>query len=384
MATGVRISAAARGDHPCWLIYRLYFSQLLDGVGLRDWAQTIIVLEALITILVEPVAGSLSDQQKYWMGTRFPMIGLGSLLAALLFIAIPLVFSLNQPGPALRVLLAMVLLGWAGIMALFRSPAIALIGQYAIARALPQAMSVLIVVGGLVRAIQPITTGMILSWGPGITFALGSLSLLGAVIVIRWFHPNVAIPRVTIQPPDLTRTLNLKSLGLIIGLGVFVAWGTRIILGDILSFALATQVPGSKLELLSFAILALLAVAALPAGRFAVKVGNHRALVIGLVMSGAVTLAMAVSQGAFVVFLAILILVASYSLVANGTIPFALYAVPIHRSGLGVGLYFSGFGLGMAFYDYLMPHLSQLSLISRAGIGAIAFLLGGVCVRVSR
>ncbi|MGL5081196.1 MAG: MFS transporter [Microcoleaceae cyanobacterium] len=369
----------------CWLIYHLYFPQLLAGVGMSGWGQTVILLESILAIVLEPIAGSLSDRQKHWLGTRFPIIGLGVILASALFIAIPIVFGLGQPVQGFRFLLPGVLIAWAGVMALFRSPATALLGQYAKATVLPQAMSVLVLVGGLVRAIQPIASDLILSWGPNITFTLGSLTLLLAVIGLRSLNPNEINPQGLTAQPVAQRTsfkVFCQGLGSIIGLGISIAWGTRLMLGEILPAVLVNAVPNTNLKLLSFAILALLAMAALPAGRFAVKVGNRQALLMGLLTTAGIVMVMAYSQGTLSVFLALLVTVASYSLVANGAVPFALSAVPVNQGGLGVGLYFSGFSLGMALYDGVMPGFGQLSLVAKAGIAAIAFLLGGVWVRV--
>ncbi|MFM6398670.1 MAG: hypothetical protein ACKPFF_18500, partial [Planktothrix sp.] len=113
-------------------------------------------------------------------------------------------------------------------MALFRSPATALLAQYAIDTKLPQAMSLLIFVGGLVGAIRPIYSEFILSLGSGVTFTIGSIVLLGSVGVLRAFNPDLTV----FSPVDNSqKKLYLKHLILIGILGFFMALATRLLLG---------------------------------------------------------------------------------------------------------------------------------------------------------
>ena len=61
-------------------------------------------------------------------------------------------------------------------------------------------------------------------------------------------------------------------------------------------------------------------------------------------------------------------------------VPFALYLVPPPRGGLGVGFYFGGFSLGMTFYSVVFVAPQVVPAGTTAIVGAVAFLLAGVCV----
>ncbi|MEH2168427.1 MAG: hypothetical protein V7K41_17590 [Nostoc sp.] len=51
----------------------------------------------------------------------------------------------------------------------------------------------------------------------------------------------------------------------------------------------------------------------------------------------------------------ILLIVAAFSLIVNGAIPFALGLVPQRWAGLGIGMYFGGFTLAMSLFGVLFP-----------------------------
>jgi hypothetical protein len=63
-----------------------------------------------------------------------------------------------------------------------------------------------------------------------------------------------------------------------------------------------------------------------------------------------------------------------FSLVSNGTIPFALSMVPPDKAGLGTGIYFSGRAVASSVFGTLFSQPESLSPIAGALVGAAAFL----------
>ena len=365
-----------------WMIYRIYLPQLLAAFGFPGLEHVVSILEDALAVALEPIMGGLSDKQRQWMGSRFPLISLGTILSSALFIAIPAVFIFGKPYQAFRWLLPVMLVAWALAMAVFRAPAVSLIGQYAVKTKLPQAMSVLILIGGLAGAARPIAGDFILSLGPAITFTIGSLVLLGAVGVLRSQKPDMAVAETPINPTT-NQPLSIPLLGLIAVIGMSVACGTRLMLGEIFPKVLETQLVGTDVKLLMVGIAIALAFASLPAGIVATRAGNQRVTIAGLVLAAFLLLALVFAQGAGTVCFLIIALIPSYSLVANGTIPFVLSLVPPHRGGLGVGVYFGGFSLAMSLYGLIFGRVLGISLVQAAIIGAIAFLLAGACIATS-
>lgn len=362
-----------------WMIYRLYLPQLLAGFGFAGFDRAIGILEDFLAFAIEPVAGWLSDKQRHWMGTRFPLIVIGTILSSVLFMAIPAVLIFGNPVSPLRWILPGVIVAWAIAMAMFRSPAVSLLGQYSPQKQLPEAMSLLVLVGGSIGALKPVAGDFILSLGPAFTFAIGSFVLLAAVAFLRSVNPDAAVSKLPLNI-GISEAVSLPALGLVAVTGMAVAWGSRAMGERILPHVFQTQIGGVDTKLLMAGFTFALAVASLLAGVVAVRVGNQRALLGGLVAAAVLLLAMALSQGFVMAAATVLAAIFSNSLIAIGTVPFALSLVPPLRGGLGAGIYFGGFSLGMSLYSILFGGPLGVPVVKAAVIGAISFLVAGVCV----
>jgi Na+/melibiose symporter-like transporter len=153
-----------------WVIYNLYLVELLTRLGFpQGLAAGLLVLENLLAMVMEPLMGTFSDRLQHRVGTRFPLVSLGMVLSAGCFIIIPTVLFWGQ-GATLRWALPVVLVAWALAMTVFRSPAMSLLGRYAFRTQLPQAASVLTLVGGVAGATG--TTGQSIHFGAGADLCL--------------------------------------------------------------------------------------------------------------------------------------------------------------------------------------------------------------------
>ncbi|PSR16285.1 MFS transporter, partial [filamentous cyanobacterium CCP3] len=120
-----------------WVIYNLYLVQLLTQLGFpQGLAVGLLVVENLLAMVIEPVVGTFSDRMQHQIGTRLPIISLGVLLTAGLFVVIPTALLWGQG--VLRWGLPLLLVAWAMAMAVFRSPVLSLLGRYAMGTQLPQ------------------------------------------------------------------------------------------------------------------------------------------------------------------------------------------------------------------------------------------------------
>ena len=362
-----------------WMLYRLYLPQLLAGFGFAGFDRGIGILEDTLAIAIEPFAGWLSDKQRHWMGTRFPLIVVATIVSSLLFITIPAIFIFGDSVSPLRWILPVVIVAWSIAMAMFRSPAVSLLGKYASQTQLPQAMSALVLVGGLVGAARPVVGDFILSLGPAFTFAIGSFVLLGAVAFLRSVNPDAAVSQL---PPDtaISEQVSIAALGLVAVTGMAVAWGSRAMGERILPHVFQTQIAGVDSKLLMAGFTLALAIASLLAGVLAVRVGNQRTLLGGLVATAVLLLGMVFSQGFVMVVATVLAVIFTNSLIVTGGVPFALSLVSPQRGGLGVGLYFGGFSLGMTLYSVVFVSPLAVPAVTTAIVGAIAFLVAAACV----
>lgn len=358
-----------------WLIYRMYLPQLLAGFGFPGLDQLIQIIEDAVAMIMEPITGGISDRTKEFMGVKFPLIVLGIILSSVLFIAIPSVFIFAQPLQSLHWLLPVVLILWAMAMAIFRSPTLALIGKAAARPQLPQAASVLILIGGTVGAFKSIANNFILNLGPGFAFFIGSLVLLGAMVVLRSVFSHTTTTAEISETATNSESVSISALVFLFTIAFGIAWGVRLGMGA-LPGSFKNQFPQQNTDVLMFIVSLILAFLALPAGKLAVRLGNQKCILFGLMTTALMILAIEFFPSFLVV--EVLIFIIALSFVLNGVIPLALSLVSPQHGGLAIGMYFGGFTGAMSLFSYLFS--KPLPSSQAAFVGAIALFLAATGV----
>ena len=361
-----------------WVIYSLYLPDLLVQLGFaKQLAGVLLIIEHALETLIEPIFGDLSDRSQRQTGTRFPWITLGIGLASACFILLPAIALFASPSSPWRWFFPLTAVLWASAMAIFRSPVMALLRQAAPQPQLPIAVSCLTLVQQLVSALRFTAYGVILSFGPGFTFAIGSFVLLGAATVLRQVTPPTPPQPVTKPLPPMS----IRTVGVIVGTAVGIGWGLRFI------FAVMAQVSAAQLGeaqggwgLLGFSVL--LALSALPAGRLASQLGNARVMLGGLVMTAGVLAAIPSVASGLMLSIAVIVMGFAFSAVLNGMVPLVLAVVPGERTGLGLGAYFGAFGGAISFFGLFFARFSGLGL--QAGLGALALILASCFVVIGQ
>ncbi len=362
-----------------WVIYNFYLPKLLVEFGFsKSLAVSILILENILAVIMEPLMGSFSDQKQRWVGSRFPFITVGVLLASALFIAIPCVVTFVPPTTVLKYILPPLVVAWALAMTVFRSPVLSLLGRYAMPASLPMAASVLTFIGGIIGSCRIAANDLLLSFGPIVTFTFGSFVLLGAAAVLKSIHPPQIVSDEPVDKHQAASPLpvSFQALAIIFILGGSFAWGYRSLLDGVAKFLkLQLNTDNIQLQMVAFGLAA--AIAALPAGAIAKKFGNRKAMLGGI---GAVVLFMLLLPlvGANIAILAPLAI--SSSFILNGTIPFAIEMVPPSRGGLGIGMYFGGVGLAMSIFGSVFNQPKTIPPQLAALMSAVAFSLALGCV----
>ncbi|WP_016952101.1 MFS transporter [Anabaena sp. PCC 7108] len=355
-----------------WLVYNTYLPQLLTQFGFPpSLAVGILVVENALAVVMEPLMGGLSDQARLKLGSRFPFISVGVILASTLLIAIPCIVTFIPPTEVIRGILPLALVAWALAMTVFRSPAMCLLTIYAMPAELPLAFSFVTLAGGVVGAFRGIANQFILSLGAIFAFAIASFVLLAAAFALRFVQPP-AIP--TAQQNLETPKIPFKNLGLILVTGFSVGWGSRLLI-DALSKTLKTQLNTNDITTIMVWFGLALAVAALPAGFCAVKLGNRRVMLAGVGITVCSILAMIYLRAQIPI---IFFIITGFSLIVNGVIPFALELMPQRWAGLGIGMYFGGFSLAMSLFGVFFP--PGMTAVASGFRGAVAFLVAGGCI----
>ncbi|WP_144875800.1 SLC45 family MFS transporter, partial [Hyella patelloides] len=260
-----------------WVIYNLYLPILLVQLGLaKEIAVTLLIIEKALEAVIEPIFGAVSDRQQKIIGTKVPLISTGVILSSGLFIAIPVLIIFSNDDNLSKSLFIVLVIVWASVMAIFRSPAMSLLGRCANTEVLPQAASILTLAGGIIGAFRFDVYGLIVKIGAGFAFTIGSVTLLGAATFLRLVH----LPEPTIPQERESAKISIPRLSLIFITGMTVSWGLRLLIPTV-SKVLTMELGEAHTKLAMTLFFVLLGLAALPAGQLASKLGNSLGMIIG-------------------------------------------------------------------------------------------------------
>ncbi|NER32968.1 MAG: SLC45 family MFS transporter [Oscillatoria sp. SIO1A7] len=383
-----------------WVFYKLYLKSLLVDFGLpENMAAGILLLEDALAVVIEPLMGGLSDGSMRWMGTRFPFISAGVILSSALFVSIPTLTTFVEPEPDswVRWLLPGLLVMWSLAMTVFRSPALTLLGKYASPRNLPKASSLLTLVGGIIVAIAPISNQFILGLGPGPTFTIASISMLGTAAVLRAVDAtettasgssnessNLEEPPIA-QEADKPVAAQPKHLFLALALifvtSITLSWGSGFLMETLKSLIAEL---GGNVQWLTFAVAIALALTAVPAGYWAERLGNRLAMLIGIGPCMGLLLLMGFVPNGAIFAIAAIGLVAFFNLVRNGGLPLAISLVPPQRIGLAIGIYTAGIKAAGILKGTAFSPFGEMNLVKGAIAGSIAFVAASSFIAASR
>jgi hypothetical protein len=358
----------------CWIVYRMYIPDLLGQFGFpKDSSVIILAIEGFLAVLIEPMFGNLSDLHKTLWGLKGPFVTIGVLISAGLLLILPAIVLLGNPESFIRWLFIALVIVWAMAMAMFRSPMLARLGEFACQRDWPYAASVLTLVGTLAGTLAlPASKQLVKGLGAGTAFAISSIVLLlSATLLNRSQTTQVRLPEVTADEQQPT-ALNLFLVALT---------GCTITMGAILTQQLIGLVGKAQTPMLMTLFLFVQLVTVLPIGLAAKRWGNLETMLGGLVLL-AIGFLMLVLPGIHAV--SVLFLGVGMSCVGVGTIPFALSMVPLSRGGLGIGFYFGGAALAGALFNVFMSVARQLPLFPSWTVGLVSLAIAMVALWIGR
>jgi hypothetical protein len=358
----------------CWIVYRMYLPDLLAQFGFpKDSSVAILAIEGFLAVLIEPTFGSLSDRQKTLWGLKGPFVTIGVLISATLFVLLPAIVLLGNPESFIRWLFIAVVILWSMAMAMFRSPMLARLGEFACQRDWPYAASVLTLVGTIAGTLAlPASKEIVKGLGAGAAFTISStILLLSATLLNRSQTTQIRLPAVTAdEQQPATKNLFLVAIT-----------GCTITMGVILTQQSIGLVGKAQTPVLMTLFLAVQLVTVLPIGLAAKRWGNLQTMLGGLLVL-AIGFSLLILPGINAV--AVLFLGVGMSCIGVGTIPFALSMVPLSRGGLGIGCYFGGAALAGALFNVFMSFAHQVPLFPCWAIGSLSLAIATIALWIGR
>ncbi|MBE9008441.1 MFS transporter [Fortiea sp. LEGE XX443] len=359
-----------------WMAYAFYQPKILQELEFVELAGWLGILQGLLSAVIEPLSGGISDRIQQRLGSRLPMISVGVVLAGLIFATVSLLTEHNLP-TGIRWVIPVLMTAWVMAMIIFRSPAIALLTQFVPTTELSQANAILVLVFGTVAAIAPLFNTLLYSMGASITFMLGAIALVLGAYILQLFSPKQAFnPPIHHQQKSATAPTMLLILIFAIGL----ATGFEVnLLFAIFPPELQTQLPGLQVEIIASEILLVSAIASVPLRDWTADLGANKSMLLGL---GSMTglMGLTVLNDHYILAIALILAFGiSFSLVFLSMIPLVLGKLPATQAGLGTGLYFGGSAGGTAIVSLLIKQLS-LTSVGAFLLAEVACLVVTVCI----
>jgi hypothetical protein len=309
----------------------------------------LLFLELLLALVMEPVFGLLSDQQQRTLGSRAPLITLGVILSAGLFVVLPLVALLQLP---IRWVVPSMAIVWALAMTTFRTPIYVLLLKSAPAQDLPLAMSVLTMTGGLMGLQKEHVKALLLGMGAFPAFLAGSIALLVASTFLRFYMPPLQPPAET-QPAEESPP-PWAGIGQTALMAIALAWGTKILMTN-LGNVFSGEILGSNPNLMALLNLCL-ALAAIPIAWLWRQLKDLPLMAIALGVLWVILVILLAAPPIALLYLPVAILwVTAFATLKNGTLPFIFMIVPGQWSGFGIGVFFGVSGLANQLFPPFAP-----------------------------
>ncbi|MEM9136972.1 MAG: hypothetical protein AAGB01_06450 [Cyanobacteria bacterium P01_F01_bin.42] len=359
-----------------WIVYRLYLPDLIGQFGFPQSAVLLLLMiEGFLAVVTEPLFGSLSDRYKTLWGLKAPFITIGVLLAAALFLLLPAVALFGNPETGLRWLFIGLVICWSIAMAVFRSPMLARLGEFACQRDWPYAASVLMFVGTIAGTLAlPAATQVVKSMGVFSAFAVSSIVLLLSAGLLNQNQPSQSYAPLLATDSTQVSRQNLYLVALT---------GGTVTLGVILTRQLIGLIGQEQAPSLMAVFLGVQLITLLPTGRSAQRWGNLQTMIGGLML---LTLGFGLLMVSIPIVLKLAVVLLGLGMSGTGvaTIPFAMSMVPLSRGGLGIGCYFGGAALAGALFNLYMALSTQLPVFVGWAVGIVSMAMAIAVLWISR
>ena len=326
-----------------WIAYHNYQPKVLQLFNFQELAFFLVAAQAIILVLIPPIAGMLGDYMIKTNGNRFIVFTVGVSVTAMVFMSVAFTVGTSTT-INLTAALPIMIVVWLISMNIFHSPANSMLEIFAPAKGLPLAMALMTMTTELLYALEPIVVWFVDLLGPVLTFVTGGVLLIVTGYFFRKTTNNISLKR------DYRSAKSTKSnfpLVLIAGLSLGLATAILMnvfpnLLAGKLEDLSHTSMGGS--HFVSF-ILGISALAAVPVSKGINYVGVGRSLLIGLIATFIFIGAVFLADNDISVIVACGLLALSYSVASVAAFPYALYNLSPRTITFGAGMFFGSMEL---------------------------------------
>jgi MFS family permease len=336
-----------------WIAYHNYQPKVLIKFDMMHLKLFLIIAQALILVLIPPIAGWLGDYMIKQNGNRFVVFTVGISVTAMIFMAVAFSVS-DNPFINLKWLLPIMIVLWLISMNIFHSPANSMIELFAPGKQLPVVMSIIAMITELLRALEPIIINLVDFLGATLTFVTGGVLL----IVTGFFFRRATRDQISLQRfDDQSATAQENNYTQVIAAGFVFGLATAILMNvfpDLLASKLkeySSSIFGGN-HFVSL-ILAVAALFAIPSSKFTEKLGIQSALIVGLIITFVGIFAIYLLNDPIATAIACVVMALGYSVISVSSFPFAINNLTKQHITFGAGLFFGSAELADGILNYL-------------------------------
>jgi MFS family permease len=340
-----------------WIAYHNYQPVVVNGFGLKELSFFLVVAQAIILVIIPPIAGIIGDYMIKKNGKRFVVFTVGAGATAMIFMAVA---SLVQIGPdvqAVRVVLPVMIVLWLISMNIFHSPANSMLDLFAPSSDLPVVMAIITMTTELLYALEPIVIELVNFLGGTLTFVTG-----GVLLIVSGFfflratkdinNEELAKGHVANATERANNYLPVILVGLTFGvITAFIMEHFPLILESKLP-SFSNKVFGGNY--FSSLILGLAALLAFPASMLIEKIGLIQSIVISTIVAAICILAVLFGQNQNLTIIMCVILAAAYSLLSVSSFPFTLQNLSARNITFGAGLFYGSLELASGLFNIML------------------------------
>jgi MFS family permease len=325
-----------------WIAYHNYQPKVLEIFHFQQLSLFLVVAQAVILVLIPPVAGFIGDKVIQTGGNRFVVFTVGISVTAMVFMCVAFTVGTASTVNLTSALPFMIVI-WLISMNIFHSPANSMLEMFAPAKSLPSAMALMVLTTDLLYAIEPLIVGFVDLIGPVLTFALGGVLLIVTGYAFRKTTKNLSFTRNYDEAK--TSESNFMAVlfaGLVFGLAVallknYIPEKLDLILNAMRAQGSGISLTGSWILSITLVIAAL---AAWPLSRIVDRIGVGKALAYGLAGTFICLAIATVLTNAYTVIAFSFLSAPFFSLASVAAFPFALGKLSIKNVTLGAGIFF--------------------------------------------
>jgi len=321
-----------------WMAYHNYQPKILELFHFQQLSTFLVIAQALILVVIPPVAGVVGDYMIKKDGNSFVVFTVGISVTAMIFMSVAFTVGTSNTSNLTSALPFMIVI-WLISMNIFHSPANSMLELFAPAKELPSAMAVMVITTDVLYAFENRVVDFVDWIGPVGTFSLGGALLIVTGFFFRRSTRHVSFVR-HYEEAKNEKTNFVKVIGAGLFLGVATAFIKNLLPRWLRDFE-GTFIQDSS-WLISL-VLVVSAIAAWPLSNYVKKISVGSSLIYGLAGTFlALAAAYFLPLSLYTTIPMCLMIGLFYSMASVSAFPLALRNLSPRQMTVGAGIFFGG------------------------------------------